>query len=266
MSSIESLKSQAYKIPSVGIPSEVELVLERPESNCCSPSEPSRPCTHQRKIIVIEPRMLICDCVVRMIQGTKELDALGVASVEAALAEYRMNEAALFLLSVADPLSIEHHKPHIARLVSETEALVAVLGDGHSLDEIADFLGTGGVGYISTSLSSEVVVGSLRLMLAGGRFAPAEILLASTPGKVQPAPQLSQYNCALTKLQTAVLAALSEGKANKAIANDLDIEVGTVKACVRTLIKKLQVRNRTEVALIVAHERQLGGAGKAAFS
>jgi len=266
VSSIESLKSQAYKIPNVGIPSEVELVLERPEGNWSSLSEPSRTCTHQRKIIVIEPRMLIRDCVVSIIQATKELDALGVASVEAALAEYRMNGGALFLLSVADPMSITHNKSHIARLVSETEALVAVLGDGHSRDKIADFLGTGGVGYISTSLSAEVVVGSLRLMLAGGTFVPAEILLTSTPGKVQLTPQLSQFNCTLTKQQAAVLAALSEGKANKAIANDLNIDVGTVKACVRTLIKKLEVRNRTEVALIVAHERQLGGAVEAVFS
>ncbi len=234
MSSIESLKSQAYQIPNFRIPSEVELVLERAKGDSSSVSEPSRTCTHQRKIIVIEPRMLIRDCVVSMIQATKELEALGVASVEAALAEYRMNDVALFLLSVTDPMSIAHNKPHIARLVSETEALVAVLGDGHSRDEIADFLGAGGVGYISTSLSFEVVVGSLRLMLAGGIFAPAEILLTSTPGKVQPTPQLSQYNCRLTKQQTAVLAALSEGKANKAIANDLNIEVGTVKACVRT--------------------------------
>jgi DNA-binding NarL/FixJ family response regulator len=260
VSSIESLKSQGR------IPSEVELVLERGEGNWSSVSEPSRTCTHQRKIIVIEPRMLIRDCVVSMIQATKELEALGVASVEAALAEYRINDVALFLLSLTGPKSIEHSKPHIARLASETEAFVAVLGDGHSRDEIADFLGTGGVGYISTSLSSEVVVGSLRLMLAGGTFAPAEILLASTPGKVQPAPQLSQYNCTLTKQQTAVLAALSEGKANKAIANDLNMEVGTVKACVATLIKKFRVRNRTEVALIVVHERQLGGAGQAVFS
>jgi len=210
--------------------------------------------------------MLIRDCVVHVIQAGKELDALGVASVEAALAEWRMNGAVLFLLSAADPMSIALSKQHIARLIAETGALVAVLGDGHSRDEIAETLGAGAVGYISTSLSAEVVVGSLRLMLAGGTFAPAEILLAFTPGKVQPTPPLSEHNCTLTEQQTAVLAALSEGKANKAIANDLKLEVGTVKACVRTLIKKLQVRNRTEVALIVAHEKQLSGAGKALFS
>jgi DNA-binding NarL/FixJ family response regulator len=265
VSSIEGLKSQEYKIPNVKIPTDAGPVLERPEGNWSSKSEPSRTRSHERRIIVIEPRTLLRHCVVHIIQAAEELDALGVASVEAALAECRMNEAALFLLS-ADPMSIAHNKPHIARLMAETGALVAVLGDGHSRDEIAEILGAGAVGYISMSLSAEVVVGSLRLMLAGGTFAPAEILLAFTPGKVQPTPSLRQYNCTLTKQQTAVLAALSEGKANKAIANDLKLEVGTVKACVRTLIKKLQVRNRTEVALIVAHEKQLSGAGKALFS
>lgn len=253
MSSIESLKSQAYNIPNA---TDARLISERPEGNWSSSSKLSGARSHERRIIVIEPRTLIRDCVVRTIQSANELDALGVASVEAALAEYRMNGADLFLLSEADPVSIAHNKPHIARLMVETGALVAVLGGGRSRDEIAAILGAGAVGYISTSLSAEVVVGSLRLMLAGGTFAPAETLLAFTPAEVRPAPPLSQHNRKLTEQQAAVLAALSEGKANKAIANDLKLQVATVKACVRALIKKLQVRNRTEVALIMAQEKQ----------
>ena len=265
MSSVKSRNSRAYKIPKLRMPPAGELVPEQLEDDWSSVSEPSSARSYPRTIIVIEPRVLVRDCIVRLIQAAEQLDAFGVATVETALEECRAHDAALFLLS-ADPMKLAHSKGHIVRLVSETGALVAVLGDGQSRDEIAEILGTGAVGYISTNLSSEVVVGSLRLMLAGGKFAPAEILLASTPSNGLPTPPLSHYNCTFTEQQIAVLAALAEGKANKVIASDLKMEVAAVKTCVRNLLKKLQARNRTQVALIAAHEKRQCQAGKAMFS
>ena len=54
---------------------------------------------------------------------------------------------------------------------------------------------------------------------------------------------------AATGRQAAVLKALCRGKANKIIAFELNLCESTVKVHIRSIMKKLQARNRTEVAL-----------------
>jgi DNA-binding NarL/FixJ family response regulator len=54
-----------------------------------------------------------------------------------------------------------------------------------------------------------------------------------------------------TSRQAAVVDALLKGKANKIIADELNMCENTVKVHVRRIMMKLKARNRTEVAYIV---------------
>jgi len=198
------------------------------------------------------------DSIVRTIQAAKEINVVGVASIQEALEEFDKSGASLILLCVPGPLKIAHQGHDIGRLISETGAPVTVLGDGENFGEVLQMFDLGAVGYISTDLSAEVVVESLRLMLAGGKFIPASILLTTRPANVFPATPLDQYKCMFTDRQIAVLEAVSLGKANKVIANELNMKEGTVKVYVRNLMKLLKARNRTELALIVADQMRLG--------
>ena len=60
----------------------------------------------------------------------------------------------------------------------------------------------------------------------------------------------------LTKRETEVLRALSEGKSNKEIARDLGLQEVTIKLHVKTLCRKLEAKNRTQAAMI-ARDREL---------
>ncbi len=109
----------------------------------------------------------------------------------------------------------------------------------------------GARGYIPTSVTLNVALEAMRLVGAGGTFAPTSILLdASEPS----AAMAAQYNVckktAFTARQLAVLVALRRGKANKQIAYELNMREGTVKVHVRHIMKKLRAKNRTEVAII----------------
>lgn len=64
---------------------------------------------------------------------------------------------------------------------------------------------------------------------------------------------------ALTQRENDVLRRIAEGHVNKAIANELGITVGTVKAHVKAILAKLGARTRTEAAA-VARRRGLTGA------
>jgi DNA-binding NarL/FixJ family response regulator len=55
---------------------------------------------------------------------------------------------------------------------------------------------------------------------------------------------------ALTPRQRDVLALIAEGKANKLIADALNMSESTVKAHVKQIIRRLKVANRTQAALL----------------
>jgi len=67
----------------------------------------------------------------------------------------------------------------------------------------------------------------------------------------------------LTPREEAVLALVVEGLSNKAIAQRLDIALGTVKAHLKAAFAKLGVRGRTE-AVVAAERRGLLREGAAA--
>lgn len=54
----------------------------------------------------------------------------------------------------------------------------------------------------------------------------------------------------LTPSEQRVLELLRQGKPNKVIARELDIEETTVKVHVRRIMKKLHAANRTQAALV----------------
>jgi DNA-binding NarL/FixJ family response regulator len=63
----------------------------------------------------------------------------------------------------------------------------------------------------------------------------------------------------LTERQMQVLRLLAEGKPNKAICRELNIEEGTVKAHIATVFRALDVTNRTEAAIVAKQKGLLKG-------
>jgi two-component system nitrate/nitrite response regulator NarL len=53
----------------------------------------------------------------------------------------------------------------------------------------------------------------------------------------------------LTKRETSILRALTEGKSNKEIALRLVITESTIKVHMKVLLRKLRLRNRTQAAM-----------------
>ena len=104
-------------------------------------------------------------------------------------------------------------------------------------------------GFIPTSSSAEVAAAALRLVIAGGSYFPRVPFRERT---VMEAPALAggaALPMRLTPREQAVLDLLRCGTPNKIIAHRLGMSLSTVKAHVHNIIRKLNVRNRTEVAV-----------------
>lgn len=75
------------------------------------------------------------------------------------------------------------------------------------------------------------------------RASPAQCI-GESPGDSEPAG-----GSEVTARELEVLASLAKGKSNKMIARELNMREGTVKVHVRSLLKKLNATNRTQLAL-----------------
>ncbi len=107
-------------------------------------------------------------------------------------------------------------------------------------------IASGAAGFLPKTMGALSMVSAIRLMLSGEIFIPYEFLRQATAKTVGN----------LTPRETEVLRALAEGKSNKEIARDLDLQEVTIKLHVKTLCRKLEARNRTQAAMI-ARDREL---------
>jgi DNA-binding NarL/FixJ family response regulator len=113
-------------------------------------------------------------------------------------------------------------------------------------------IGSGAAGYIPKSSSNEVMREAVRLVLAGGKYLPPEVLArsgASASTTAQGRAALSIANLGLTGRQIEVLRLLAGGASNKVICRELGLAERTVKAHVTAVLRSLNVSSRTQAAV-----------------
>ncbi|MGK9230428.1 response regulator transcription factor [Inquilinus limosus] len=129
-----------------------------------------------------------------------------------------------------------------------------VIGDIETPAHVVQVLAYGMRGYIPTSVDLNIAIEAIRLAQAGGIFVPAKCLVQSLrQGRAQPATSADALSGLLTRQQAAVADALRRGKANKIIAYELNLAESTVKVHIRNIMRKVQARNRTEVAFKISN-------------
>lgn len=101
-------------------------------------------------------------------------------------------------------------------------------------------LDSGARGFLPKTLSARALSAAIHLMQAGGVFAPYDLM------KDRPAAPSGN----LTQREAEVLSGLRQGKSNKEIARDLDLQEVTIKLHVKTLCRKLGAKNRTQAAIM----------------
>lgn len=143
---------------------------------------------------------------------------------------------------------------------------VIVVSVREHIAAIRSALAAGAMGYIPKTSSPEVMMSAIKLVLSGGVYVPPHVLGASslhddqTPEYSNSAESfgnsLESGYAQLTPRQLEVLDLMALGKPNRDIANDLGLNVGTVKMHSSRIFKTLNVQNRTEaVAMYTQFKR-----------
>lgn len=130
---------------------------------------------------------------------------------------------------------------------------VVVLTDSFGLNSLTNALCTGVDGYLLKDMSPDAFEQSLNLVLMGEKIFPTDLahLLVSNRYVPQSAGSTrGQSNgTGLSERETEILSCLVNGYSNKSIANTLDLTEGTVKVHLKTILKKIHARNRTQAAI-----------------
>ncbi|GLQ07273.1 LuxR C-terminal-related transcriptional regulator [Sneathiella chinensis] len=113
-------------------------------------------------------------------------------------------------------------------------------------------------GFIEKQSRKEIVIAAINMVRAGGQYYPPHLhpeylrLYGDTP-ETEDFGAGTGWSPRLTGRQLDVLKALAKGKSNKAIARELNIAPGTVKAHMASLMRDLKAKNRTQAVNIANH-------------
>ncbi|HEY4134347.1 MAG TPA: response regulator transcription factor [Alphaproteobacteria bacterium] len=154
-------------------------------------------------------------------------------------------------LVIIDPQDHDHlmEDVHLLRRTLP-HARIVILTRNFSAQKLAIALEAGADAYLLSGMSPEALVQSLSLVMLGQKVFPtglAQLLIddrATQPGY---GPLFD--GSGLSDREILILRCLASGDANKSIAHQLSINEATVKMHLKAILRKINVRNRTQAAV-----------------
>lgn len=127
---------------------------------------------------------------------------------------------------------------------------VAMLTVSEEDDDVIQALKAGAAGYVLKGVGARELVAIVADLAEGRTYVAPSLAVkllaamsASRAAKAQPIDTL-------TKREEDILRGVAQGKSNKEVARELDLQEKTVKHYMTAILSKLHVRNRTEAALL----------------
>jgi DNA-binding NarL/FixJ family response regulator len=190
---------------------------------------------------VVDEHLFTRECITGFLQKLGAIDAISFGTCEECTQSTRHQDLILYY--------DRRVNQKFVRLKGLLQiAPVIILSDLDCPDTIIAAFDSGVRGFIPTgSTTAKQVIEIIRFVNAGGVFVPPSSLsLRRVVGSGRPPPPAITTH-QFTPRELAVLDRLSQGKANKTIAYELQMGESTVKVLIRSLMNKLKVKNRTEV-------------------
>jgi DNA-binding NarL/FixJ family response regulator len=196
------------------------------------------------RILIADDHDLLRDTLVLYLEGSGDMQTSAAADLDEALLAIKTD-------GPFDLVLLDYKMPGMNGLAGLQRALAAeggqrvALMSGEATREIAEkALEAGATGFVPKTLAAKSLVNAVRFMVMGEVYAPLDFMTA--PDEAAPNPLAAR----LSQRELQVLRGLTQGKANKEIARDLDLQEPTVKLHVKTLYRKIGAANRTQAALI----------------
>ena len=203
------------------------------------------------RIVIADDHPLYREGVARSLSETGQFTIVGeAANGPDALALVRAERPDVVLLDISMPGGGIATLGQIMAL--DTPPRVAMLTVSEDDDDIMQALKTGALGYILKGVGARDLVQIVTDLAAGRSYVAPSLAIKMMAAMNAPrvAPVKSELDN-LTKREEDILRLVSLGKSNKEVARELDLQEKTIKHYMTAILQKLQVRNRTEAAILV---------------
>ena len=131
------------------------------------------------------------------------------------------------------------------------EARVLVISSLASCELVHTLLRSGAMGFLQKDASATTLQFAVSEITAGRRYIPAEYVNADATAGADDLFKTTPELSILTPQQVNILKLICAGKPNKQIAYELSLAEATVKAHITALLRRLDVRNRTQAVVFV---------------
>jgi len=119
--------------------------------------------------------------------------------------------------------------------------------------EVAAYIKHGAKGFLPKTLESQVFTDAVSIVLHGGTYLPAEFMTASVAESPAPPPPPDTISLnSFSPREIELLRLVVQGKANKEISREMQIQEVTVKFYLTRLFRFLGVKNRAQCAVLAA--------------
>jgi DNA-binding NarL/FixJ family response regulator len=200
------------------------------------------------RILLAEDQMMVRQGLKMMIETDEEMKVTGEASngKEAIdLCEKQMFDVVILDIRMPVMNGIEAAKVIQSRFKQSKILILTTFDDS---EYVMDALKIGVNGYILKDGDTDSLIRSIRSALKGGLAVEDQVAAKVMPLLLHQQEEKSP-DPSLTPRERAILACIGEGLSNHEIADRLGLSVGTVKNNTSQILHKLDLRDRTQLAI-----------------
>lgn len=192
-------------------------------------------------VLLVDDHALVADLLSGALSSSHGFEVDVCSSFAAALAQIKKREEKYDVILLDYELPDLQGMAAIQKMVSLSAGNVVVFTSNANPFVVEAALKLGVYGYISKSVSVKAIGHAVRLVADGEVFLPSDYIRY---GK-----NIAEERFNFRQREIRVLSLLAEGLPNKEIGAILKIEEWAVKSDVKSLARKLEAKNRTQVIL-----------------
>lgn len=200
------------------------------------------------RVLLAEDQAMVRQGLKMMIETDREIQVTGEAvNGKEALELCETHSFDLIIMDIRMPVmdGLEATRIILSRWPKCKVLILTTFND----DEYAlEALKSGARGYLLKDADTSELIRSIRSCIEGGLVLEDQVAANILP-KLMKQPAQEKADESLTPRELDIICRIGEGRSNREISDELALSVGTVKNHISIILDKLELRDRTQIAI-----------------